>query len=113
MELKFYKLNDELLYSYKDLDLEKVVANTVDAAKEKHVPEVKQEGNKVFVQVGSVMHPMLENHYITFILLETNQGLYKKELKPGMEPRANFNLSEGEELLATYEFCNLHGLWKA
>ena len=113
MELKFYKQNNELVYSYDELDLEKVVANTVDAAKEKHVPVFKLEGNKVLVKVGEVTHPMLENHYITFILLETNKGLYKKELKPGEEPEANFELQEGEKFLAVYEHCNLHGLWKA
>ena len=113
MSLKFYKLDNEVIYSYQELNLEEISVGTVDAAREKHVPEVKQEGNKVMVQVGSVIHPMLDNHYIGFILLETNKGLHKMILKPGDEPKASFLLSDGEELVSVYEHCNLHGMWKA
>ena len=93
--------------------MKEVVANTTDAAKEKHVPVVKVEGNKVTARVGSVDHPMEEKHYITFIILETNQGYQKKDLHPGEEPCAVFALAEGEKPVAVYEYCNLHGLWKA
>ena len=90
-----------------------LVPNTTDAATEKHVPVVSVEGNKVTVKIGSVEHPMLENHFIQFIILETSQGFQKKDLKPGMKPEAVFMLAEGEEPKAAYEYCNLHGLWKA
>lgn len=89
-----------------------VVANTTDAAQEKHVPVVTVDGKNVKVRVGSVDHPMLEKHYIPFIILETRQGYQKKDLKPGDEPAAEFVLSADDEPVAAYEFCNLHGLWK-
>ena len=87
-----------------------VVPGTVDAAREKHIPDVKIEGDKVFVQVGSVAHPMLDAHYIQFICLETENGVQIKYLKPGQEPKAEFSLN-GEKPVAVYEYCNLHGLW--
>ena len=91
--------------------MELMTENTVDAAKEKHVPVVKVDGNKVSVEVGSVPHPMEPEHYITFIYLETSKGAQKKFLKPGEAAKADF-LTEGEEAVAVYEYCNLHGLWK-
>ena len=92
---------------------EVLTANTVDAAREKHVPVIAREGNTVTVTVGSVLHPMTEEHYIPFIALETAQGLQVKNLKPGMKPVAVFALADGDEPVAAYEYCNLHGLWKA
>ena len=65
------------------------------------------------VKVGSVEHPMLAAHYIMWIILETNQGYQKKELKPGEKPVAQFALADGETVVAAYEYGNLHGLWKA
>jgi superoxide reductase len=90
-----------------------VVPGTVDAAREKHIPDVAVEGNLVKVKVGSVEHPMLDAHYIEWIILETNQGFQKKDLKPGQAPVAVFALAEGETPIAAYESCNLHGIWKA
>ena len=87
--------------------------NTTDAAGEKHVPVIDTDGKTVTVKVGSVEHPMLAAHYIMWIVLETNQGYQKKELKPGEKPVAQFALAEGETAVAAYEYCNLHGLWKA
>ena len=81
-----------------------------DGAREKHIPDVKIEGDKVFVQVGSVAHPMLDAHYIQFICLETENGVQIRYLKPGQEPKAEFSLN-GEKPVAVYEYCNLHGLW--
>lgn len=86
-------------------------ANSVDAALEKHVPAVEIKGNEVIVQVGSVIHPMLDNHYITFIMLVTDKETRRVDLKPGEAPTHTFTLSEGEKPLAVYEYCNLHGLW--
>jgi len=90
-----------------------VVPGTVDAAREKHIPAVTVNGSTVEVAVGSVEHPMLDKHYIEWIILETNQGFQKKDLKPGDKPFAKFALAEGEVAVAAYESCNLHGIWKA
>ena len=89
-----------------------LVPNVTDGAFEKHVPVIEKEGNLVKVSVGSVLHPMLEAHYIEFILLETNKNVHLAQLKPGEEPVAYFALAEGEEVVAAYEYCNLHGFWK-
>ena len=89
-----------------------LTANTTDAAQEKHVPDVTLDGNKVTVKVGSVEHPMLEEHHISFIVLETTQGYQKKDLTIGAAPCAEFMLADGEKPVAAYEYCNLHGLWK-
>ncbi|MGI5847363.1 MAG: desulfoferrodoxin family protein [Candidatus Cryptobacteroides sp.] len=93
--------------------MQELVPGTTDGATEKHVPVVKIEGNKVTVRISSVEHPMVEAHYIEWIVLETRRGFQKKELKPGEKPEAEFLLPEGEAAVAAYEYCNLHGLWKA
>ncbi|MBR5348021.1 MAG: desulfoferrodoxin [Lachnospiraceae bacterium] len=93
--------------------MSEIVANTTDAAFEKHVPAVTVDGSKVTVSVGSVAHPMIPEHYIQFILLETTNGYQVKNLKPGEAPVAEFILADGESAVAAYEYCNLHGLWKA
>ena len=84
---------------------------SADMANEKHVPVVEQEGNNVKVYVGSTEHPMMEKHYIQWIILETSEGFYKKDLKPEMKPEVRFTLQDGEKITAAYEHCNLHGLW--
>ncbi len=96
-----------------DEPMHEVTPNTTDAATEKHVPVVNVDGSTVSVRVGSVEHPMTEEHYIQFIILETKTGYQKKDLKPGEKPEAVFALADGEEPVAAYEYCNLHGLWKA
>lgn len=93
--------------------MQELVPGTVDAAAEKHVPVVKKDGNKVTVSVGSVTHPMLEEHSIQFIAVETKQGSQIKYLKPSEAPEAVFAIADGDEFVAAYEYCNLHGLWKA
>lgn len=85
-------------------------ANTSDGAKEKHVPVVDIRDKEIEVKVGSVPHPMLEEHYIQWIAVETKQGIKLKYLKPGDKPEEMF-CNEGD-VLAVYEYCNLHGLWK-
>ena len=90
-----------------------LVPNTTDGAHEKHVPVIEKDGNKVTVKVGSVAHPMLAAHYIEFIILETNKTVHLANLTPENEPCAEFVLAEGEEDVAAYEYCNLHGFWKA
>lgn len=90
-----------------------LIPGTTDAAVEKHVPVVSIEGNKINVVVGSVVHPMTPEHYIQWIVLETKAGYQVKELTPTCEPKASFVLAEGDEIVAVYEYCNLHNLWKA
>lgn len=94
-------------------EMQEIVPNTTDAAGEKHVPVIKVEGQTVTVTVGSVEHPMLEAHYIEWIVLETREGRQRKTLVPGEKPVAVFSLVPGDEAVAAYEYCNLHGLWKA
>lgn len=93
--------------------MEELIAGTTDGAKEKHVPSYKVDGNKVDVVVGEVEHPMLEAHYIQWIAIQTKQGMQRKVLAAGEAPKASFALTDDDELIAVYEYCNLHGLWKA
>jgi superoxide reductase len=85
--------------------------NTVDASVEKHVPVIEKIAGGFKVTVGSVIHPMVDNHYIEWIELLANGRSYKKFFKPGDEPIATF-LVEASEVTAR-EYCNLHGLWTA
>jgi superoxide reductase len=91
-------------------DMKKLNANTTDAAQEKHVPAISKADGKIEVAVGSTLHPMLAEHYIEWIALVTEDKVEIKFLKPGEEPKAAFNAVESGEI---YEYCNLHGLWKA
>ena len=86
-------------------------ANTTDAAVEKHVPVVQKNGNLVEVNVGSVTHPMEEKHYIEWIALETKNANQLKSLNSGDAPKAVFALTDGDEVVRAYAYCNLHGLW--
>ncbi|MFB2009450.1 MULTISPECIES: desulfoferrodoxin family protein [Eubacteriales] len=90
-----------------------LVPGTTDGAAEKHVPVVEVQGSTVQVKVGSVEHPMLPEHFIQFIAIETKHGSQIKYLQPGEKPQASFVLADGDQLVAAYEYCNLHGLWKA
>ena len=94
-------------------EMKPLIPNTTDAAGEKHVPVIAVDGSTVTVTVGAVEHPMLDAHYIEWILLETKEGLQRKTLKPGEKPVAVFSLTAGDAVIAAYEYCNLHGLWKA
>lgn len=88
-----------------------LVANTTDAANEKHVPVVKFEGDKLIANVGSVEHPMSEEHHIAWIYVETKDGGMFKKLPHTGKPEAVFTVAK-EDVVAVYEYCNLHGLWK-
>ena len=85
--------------------------NTVDAAKEKHVPVVEKTATGYKVAVGSVAHPMEEKHYIQWIELIADGKAYREFLKPGQAPEAEFCIEASE--VTAREFCNIHGLWKA
>lgn len=93
-------------------EMELLNANTVDAAQEKHVPVAEVDGDKVCVKVGSVEHPMTDDHYISHILLETDKSLQVRCLSPSEKPEAKFAAAPGEKPVAVYEYCTLHGLWK-
>ena len=86
------------------------VENTVDAAKEKHVPVVGKTAEGIKVKVGSVAHPMEEKHYIEWIEVVADGKAYRQFLKPEDVPEAAFNIAS--EHLTAREYCNLHGLWK-
>ncbi|MBQ8350586.1 MAG: desulfoferrodoxin [Clostridia bacterium] len=89
----------------------KLEAGTVEASREKHIPVAEVKGNTVEVIVGSVLHPMTEEHSITWVYLETDRGGQRKNLAPGAEPKVTFALAD-EKPIAVYAYCNLHGLWK-
>lgn len=93
--------------------MKEVVAGTTDGAREKHIPVVSVNGKTVTVTVGSVLHPMTEAHYIEWVAIETKQGVQRKKLNPSDAPMLTFVLTEDDEVVAVYAYCNLHGLWKA
>ena len=90
-----------------------LIPGTVEASAEKHIPVPSVNGSVVKVAVGSVAHPMIEAHYISWIYLQTTVGGQRKNLVPGAAPEVTFALAEGETPVAVYAYCNLHGLWKA
>ncbi len=94
--------------------MQKLVPNTVDAAKEKHVPVIVREGNKVTVKVGSVAHPMTPEHYILFVELLQGENVYRHDFKEGdAVAEAVFCIEDNGQPLSAREYCNLHGLWEA
>lgn len=92
--------------------MEELIPNTVEATKEKHIPVVKKEGDKVTVKVGSAEHPMSSEHQIEWIFLQTNNVCQRKKLKAGDKPEACFKICDKDEIIAVMAYCNLHGLWK-
>lgn len=92
--------------------MEEIQAGVVDAAVEKHVPVYELNGNKLSVNIGEVDHPMTEDHFIQWISVLTTSGYQRKNLAPGDNPHVEFSLSDNDEVIAVYAYCNLHGLWK-
>ena len=92
--------------------LERLEPNTSEGAREKHLPVVILDGNRVTVKVGSVYHPMTEEHSIGWIYLQTSRGGQHVYLTPEHKPEAEFLVSSEEIPLAVYSYCNLHGFWK-
>ncbi len=90
--------------------MKQLIPGTVDAAKEKHIPVVSIEGDKVTVNVGSVAHPMSSEHHIAWVYVQTDRGGQRKCLKTDSEPSVTFALCD-EKPVAVYAYCNLHGLW--
>ncbi len=91
--------------------MQELVANTTEAATEKHLPVVTVEGDTITVAVGSVAHPMTAEHYITYVYLETEQGGQRKCGTVDGEPVFRFRMID-DKPIAAYAYCNLHGLWK-
>ncbi len=87
-----------------------LIANTEDASVEKHVPFVNRDKNGIHVQIGEVMHPMTQEHYIEWITLVTNNKTKTIFLAPGDAPEARFATTA--EKITVYVYCNIHGLWK-
>ncbi|MBW1710165.1 MAG: desulfoferrodoxin [Deltaproteobacteria bacterium] len=87
------------------------VENTVDAAREKHIPVIEKIAGGFKVKIGSVPHPMEEKHYIQWIQVIADGKTYRRFLNPGDAPEAEFMI-DAEQVTAR-EYCNLHGLWKA
>ena len=93
--------------------MQEIIAGTTEASLEKHIPEYKVEGGVVKVNVGSVEHPMIPEHYIEWVSLQTKKGNQRKALKANDKPYVEFLIAEDDEVEAVYAYCNLHGLWKA
>lgn len=88
-----------------------LVPNTVEASAEKHLPVVSVDGDKLVVDIGSVPHPMIPEHHIEWVYVQTDRGGQRKCLEVGSDPQVSFALCD-EKLVAVYAYCNLHGLWK-
>ena len=90
-----------------------IIPGTSDGAAEKHLPVYNVHNGKVTVTVGEVEHPMIPEHYIEWVCLETEEGLQFRQLKPNTAPSVSFLISEKDKIKAVYAFCNKHSLWKA
>lgn len=121
MELKFYRCTHCGNIAFKLVDsgvpmvccgepMQELKANVTDGAVEKHVPQITREGNQVTVQVGSTIHPMQPEHYIQMIAAASGSKVTFQLPKPGDEPVLH---TDSKDPVTTYEYCNLHGLWKA
>lgn len=91
--------------------MEELIANTVDASKEKHVPVIEETKEGIIVRVGSVPHPMEESHYIMWVEVMTDDEIMRKYLKPGDKPEAKFCVKSAGVTARSY--CTLHGLWQS
>ena len=123
MEVKFYKCMHCGNIAIKVVDsgvplvccgeqMVELVADTQEAALEKHIPAVEVEGSRIHVNIGSVDHPMIEEHHIMFICLVKEDGYDIHPLSAGDAPCCDFYISDDEKPLTVYEYCNIHGLWK-
>ncbi len=119
----FVKNGEEILYlvSGKEEMLKQALGDkftfldsrAAEGAGEKHIPVVEKNGQNITVKVGSVFHPMTDEHSIAWIFLETKKGGQFLTLTPQDEPVGHFVLADGDTACAAYAYCNLHGFWKA
>jgi len=91
--------------------MELLTEKTEDEGKEKHVPVIEKENGKIKIKIGSIPHPMEENHFIQWIEVIADGKVYRQNLKPGDQPEAEFEIEASEIIVR--EYCNIHGLWKA
>ena len=123
MEMKFYKCKicGKVIAMLKDTGVDTICCgsemveikpNTTDAAVEKHIPVYEIKDNKIYVNVGEVEHPMMAEHFIEWVSVQTDKGTQLKKLAPGQKPEVVFAICEDEKVEAVYAYCNLHGLWK-
>ena len=94
-------------------DMVELIPGTSDGAPETHIPVCTVTGNKITVNVGEKDHPMMDNHYIEWIVIETDKGAYRINLKPGAAPKAEMVLADDEKVVGVYAYCSRHGLWTA
>ena len=116
--MKFYQCEkcNKIIVTKDELKLDgwkELIAGSTDAAVEKHVPVAEKKCGRLKVSVGSVMHPATEAHYIEWVVVETKDGYQMKYFAPTDVPEVTFALKAGDEVVAVYAYCNLHGLWKA
>ena len=90
-----------------------IIPGTTDASLEKHVPVYEVGDGMITVRIGSAAHPMIPEHYIEWVSVQTKFGNQRKALHPGDEPKVCFSICEGDEVEAVYAYCNLHSLWKS
>ena len=123
MEMKFYRCKHcgQIIAIVKKTEakvmccgdvMEEIIPGSMDASLEKHVPQFRVDGDTVIVNVGSIDHPMIPEHYIEWVAIQTKDGNQRKALKPNTKPEVSFKISKGDEVLAVYAYCNLHGLWR-
>jgi len=103
----FHSGMGELTCCNKAMNIQK--ENTVEAAKEKHIPFFQKTGNKIKITVGEINHPMEETHFIEWIEVITLNKIFRKKLTPNDEPIAEFEINS--EVISVRAYCNLHGLW--
>lgn len=116
MKVRFYrnKVNNDVTMSLlgkADENLVELFPATNEGPKEKHVPVFQRDGNTLHVEVGSILHPMTDAHYIDFICVVTNKKADLKHLDRTGKPVADFELTDDEKVDTIYAYCNLHGLW--
>ena len=92
--------------------MSEMIFHESDGLKEKHLPVITKDGNKVIVAVGKMYHPMEEKHSIGFVYLKTKRGAQRVDLEKTDTPAVEFLIAEGDKPIAAYAFCNLHGFWK-
>jgi superoxide reductase len=93
--------------------MQEIIPGTTDASTEKHIPVYRVENNKVIVTIGSIEHPMTEDHYIEWVSLQTTSGNQRKLLNPNTKPEVTFAILDTDQVISVYAYCNLHSLWKA
>ena len=124
MEMKFYRCSvcGQIVAIVKETSvpviccgrpMQELIPGHADASAEKHVPVIRVRDQEVTVRIGSLPHPMTEEHAIEWVSLQTRCGNQRKGLKTGDEPEVCFRICEGDEVKAAFAYCNLHGLWKA